>query len=579
MFYNNRKRQKTLILKLLRYFISSFKTIVLPSHLKRGKKILFLTALQSLADVIGLAAIVPVLMLAIDGDFLAKSAKLRYIYAQFNFRSEGQFLLFLIGLMFCFFVFKNWFAIWLQNYIKKVGSTIVAHATRIKYHHFINKEYHEIIHKGTPDFINVVMNIPYHYVTGMVLPFINLFSEILVVALFSFFAFYNPSVFLILIIVLGPAVYLINKATKSKIVNLGIVSGKLREDALNELNLGLSGITEIKMNRVGGFFIERFVQKQFAYAKNEMRSLTFQGIPSRLLEIIALIAVIILVIYGFFFCKNPSEVRILGALFVISIFRLIPAINRILVSLMHLKIYKYTADELLVSAEYNAKHSGKVIFEKTISFKTINYCYENADFPVIKDLNLELSKGDFIGITGESGAGKSTLMKILLQLLKQQSGKILVDGSEISKNNELTWQRMIGYVGQTPYILNGSIIENIALGEVENIDTKEVKNSLIACGLASFSEDLNYLVGENGIKLSEGQKQRLALARVVYKKSKILILDEATSALDDETENLIGKTLQELAKNSITIIIIAHRKNILGFCNQVYQLKEGKLTK
>lgn len=566
-------------MRLLLYFIKSFKVITLKIHQKKAIKVLILSAIQSVADVIGLATIVPVLMLAIDGDFLEKSAKLRSVYRFSGIDSEDAFFISLILLMLLFFVIKNIYAIWLQSYIKKNAATIVAHTTRLKYRHFIQKEYQEIVSKGTPDFINLVMNIPYHYATGMILPFVNLCSEFLIIILFSFFAFYNPLVFIILTIILAPAVYLINKGIKSKIVDLGIISGQLREDTLNELNLGLNGITEIKINRVAPYFIERFVKKQYAYAKNEMRSLTMQNVPFRVLEIVALIAVIILVVYGYFFSENPSEVRILGALFVISIFRLIPAINRIMVSLMHIKIYKYTADELLKSAEYNSTHSSPIEFNNEIALKNISYTYSGSDYPIVNNISLTIKKGEIMGITGNSGEGKSTLIKILLQLIKQNEGIITVDGLKVSEQNELTWQQLIGYVGQTPYILNGTIKENVALGEEDESDERAIIESLKQCGLEKYAnkEGLEYAVGENGIKLSEGQKQRLAMARVVYKKSEILILDEATSALDETMETTIGKTLTNLAKNSISIIIIAHRKNILTFCDKVYVLKEGNL--
>ena len=271
---------------------------------------------------------------------------------------------------------------------------MVAKSTQLKYKQFVNKDYHEIITKGTPDFVNLVMNVPYHYATGMLLPFVNLFSEVVVIILFAFFIIYNPMVFLIVLIILAPAVYLINKSIKSRIVNIGVVSGELREEALEELNLGISGITEIKLNKVSGYFIANFVKKQYAYARNEMKSLTVQAVPSRILEIIALLGVIILVIYGYFFSTNPSEVRVLGALFVISIFRLIPAINRVLVSLMHIKIYKYTADELLKSATHVEQHSSPITFNDLIEISNLSYTYPGSDFELFKQVNLSIGKAN-----------------------------------------------------------------------------------------------------------------------------------------------------------------------------------------
>lgn len=567
-------------MKLLKYLLYSFHKIALPKHKRRAKKGLVLACIQSIADVIGLAAIVPVLMLALDGNFLEKSSKLRYIYSLFPFQSESQFLIILIVVVFLFFVVKNTYAIWVQVYVKRNASDIVAHATEIKYNQFINKEYHEIISKGTPDFVNIVMNVPYHYVTGMLLPFLNLFSEVIIILLFSLFVLYNPVVFSIVILVLAPAIFIINKSVKSKIVNLGIVSGNLREKTLEELNLGLNGITEIKLNKVSSFFISKFVKRQFEYAKNELKSLTIQSIPSRLLEIIALIGVIILVIYGYFFSTNPSEVRVLGALFVISIFRLIPAINRVLVSLMHIKIYKYTADELLKSITYVNQHSEKILFNDHITIEHIAYTFPDSDFPLLKDINLTLKKGEITGLTGPSGSGKSTLVKILLRLLKETNGNIKVDNSLLTEKNELYWQQLIGYVGQQPYLLKGTIAENVALAESETANTDQIIDALKLAGLDDFAnaKGLAYQVGEGGIKISEGQKQRVALARVIFKGNNIIVLDESTSALDDESEIKVIKTLKELANNNFCILIIAHRKSILSACNIVYSIKNGKVN-
>lgn len=567
-------------MKLLRELIASFVILASPKQKKLAVWGLVLHAIQSIADVFGLAAIVPVLMLAIDGDFLAKSSKLRYVFHLFSFQSEAQFLIVLITLVFLFFVLKNLFAIWVQQFTKANAAQIVSRATRIKYTHFIQREYSDIIQKGSPDFINLVMNIPYHYVTGMLLPFMNLFSEVLIVILFSVFILYNPVVFLIIIIILGPSIYLINRSIKSRIVNLGRVSGDLREEVLEELNIGLDGITEIKLNKVSNYFIERFVNKQYKYAQNEMKSLIMQSIPSRMLEILALIGVIVLVIYGFFISENPSEIRVLGALFVISIFRLIPAINRILVALMHIKIYKYTAEELVKSAEVYKNNNHPILFKKEIQLNDISFRHKDSKESLLKNVSMSIPKGELVGITGKSGSGKSTLIKIILTLLKAESGKILVDSKEINKSNELSWQQMIGYVGQVPYILKGNIRENVALAKPESKDS-DILEALNLAGLHEFatSSDLDYQVGEKGVKLSEGQKQRLALARVIFKKQSIIILDETTSALDEKTEGKVMNTLQELAKKQFTIIIIAHRNSVLNACSTNYKLEAGNLNK
>jgi ABC-type bacteriocin/lantibiotic exporter with double-glycine peptidase domain len=244
---------------------------------------------------------------------------------------------------------------------------------------------------------------------------------------------------------------------------------------------------------------------------------------------------------------------------------------------MHIKIYKYTADELLKSATHVEQHSSPITFNDLIEISNLSYTYPGSDFELFKQVNLSIRKGELIGLTGASGSGKSTLVKILLRLYKADSGKIIVDGEEISDRNELSWQQLIGYVGQQPYILKGTIAENVALAEVDDLNEGKIIESLTLAGLHDFANQnmLSYNVGEGGIKISEGQKQRLAIARVIYKGNKIIILDESTSALDEETERKVLETLKELANNTFSILIIAHRKSILEACNRVYQLENG----
>ena len=171
--------------------------------------------------------------------------------------------------------------------------------------------------------------------------------------------------------------------------------------------------------------------------------------------------------------------------------------------------------------------------EVAVRCANVHKRFEEGDLSVsvLRDVSLEVKSGARIAIIGTSGSGKSTLVKILLRLYKADSGKIMVDGEEISDRNELSWQQLIGYVGQQPYILKGTIAENVALAEVDDLNEGKIIESLTLAGLHDFANQnmLSYNVGEGGIKISEGQKQRLAIARVIYKGNKIIILDKDKS--------------------------------------------------
>ena len=185
----------------------------------------------------------------------------------------------------------------------------------------------------------------------------------------------------------------------------------------------------------------------------------------------------------------------------------------------------------------------KINFEKSIELNNISFAYRNSKIPVLENINIKIYKGESIGIIGESGSGKSSLVDVFSGLLLPQKGKVLVDGITLTKKNLSTWSNLIGYVSQRTNLFDDTIIANVAFADA-NPDIDRVKEALLGSQLLKFVESLpkglNSKIGENGINFSGGQIQRLAIARALYKKPKILILDEATSSLDNKTEvNLI----------------------------------------
>ena len=190
---------------------------------------------------------------------------------------------------------------------------------------------------------------------------------------------------------------------------------------------------------------------------------------------------------------------------------------------------------------------------------------------------MDINKGDCIGLIGDSGSGKSTLIDIICGLRLPEQGKIQVDKVDINQN--LTnWQKLIGYVPQSIFIIDDSIKKNIAFGlEDEFIDEKMVLDSIEKSGLKEFFKTKNYdldtNIGEKGSKLSGGQIQRIGIARALYCQTPILIFDESTSSLDTETEKKILSTLEQFKKLNKTIILVSHRINTLYMCNKIIKIK------
>jgi len=264
---------------------------------------------------------------------------------------------------------------------------------------------------------------------------------------------------------------------------------------------------------------------------------------------------------------------------------MLPAAQHIYRSLAQLKFSQQVLNVLYPEFKIDTKDSDlanaetdhHLLFSKSIKLENISFSYKT-NREVIKNFSIEIEKNTSTGIVGKSGSGKSTLMDIMLGLLKPQKGRILIDDVEIELENCKAWKEMIGYVPQSIYLADKTIIENIAFGVPSHeINVEQVIHAAKQAQIHDFiSQELTQgyyeIIGERGIKLSGGQRQRIGIARALYKKPQILFMDEATSALDDETEHLITQSIAKL-NGKITMVIIAHRLNTIAHVDKKIELK------
>ena len=217
-----------------------------------------------------------------------------------------------------------------------------------------------------------------------------------------------------------------------------------------------------------------------------------------------------------------------------------------------------------------------------LSIKNMNFSYETSQKNILENLNIEIEKGEFIGIAGPSGCGKSSLIKVLTKL-EQGSGDIWIAGKNINQMTRKDIAEEIALVPQNPFLISASIKENICYGLNKKVTNKEIKEAAQKAFIDDFIESLpekyDTMVAEGGRNLSGGQKQRIALARIFLRKPSILILDEATSALDNTTEKYIQKAIETLQKeNHITILSIAHRLSTLKNCDRIFVFDKGHIV-
>ena len=233
--------------------------------------------------------------------------------------------------------------------------------------------------------------------------------------------------------------------------------------------------------------------------------------------------------------------------------------------------------------EENETHSldGKKIDPQVrghIKFENVSFCYET-DSPIINNVSLEAQPGETIALVGTTGAGKSTLVNLLTRFYEYNSGEITIDGQAINELNKPSLRDSIGYVTQEPFLFNGSVRDNLLLAkpaasEQDMWNALEAANATIF--VKAYQEQLDTQIGERGVKLSGGEKQRLSIARALLSNPPILILDEATASVDSTTEKLIQEALDNLLKKR-TAFVIAHRLSTIKSADQIHVLEKGSI--
>lgn len=361
------------------------------------------------------------------------------------------------------------------------------------------------------------------------------------------------------------------------------VSAKSNEKILENIN----NLKEIKMLSAENYFYNDYANTQKSFSTVLFENNFYGAMPPYIIEILIVLSLFIMAgIISLQNIESSGWMVASYAIIVAAIFRIAPALNRVQSSFNIINTSRAFVKTLILEYEssnldYIEQTSDfRAEFKDKIKLNNINFSYRK--LLVIKDLNLEIKKGEFIGIIGPSGAGKSTLADIIMGLLPPDNGEIIVDDVEFNRENYSALRKLIGYVPQQINIMDGTFKRNVALGiEDDKIDEakviKALKQAQIYDFVNGFENGINakVIVGANG--LSQGQKQRLAIARALYRDSEILIFDEATSSLDVETEHEITQMLNDIKKEK-TIIAIAHRLSTLKSCDKLIYMKNGEIV-
>tara|TARA_Y100000589_G_C27199303_1_gene648692 strand:- start:4056 stop:5798 length:1743 start_codon:yes stop_codon:yes gene_type:complete len=402
----------------------------------------------------------------------------------------------------------------------------------------------------------------------------------------------NLSSKLTILIVLSLSILyiIIGIITSNKVNIYGRYELKSTKQFLQIIQESFGAIKDIILSRKHDFFIKKYKEASYISRKYQGLSGFITTFPRYLFEGIGLI---VLGLVGYIVSINlGSNIIPLIGTFALGAQKLLPSMQTVYRSWQLLYFYDEGLKKVLRLIKLKYKdiqvNSSKIIeFNKQISVKNLFYKYHNSESFALENINIDIKKGENIGIIGITGSGKTTFINLLMGLLKPSMGEILIDGVNIFEPQNLnylySWRKKINHVPQKIYLTNSTLINNVALGipnskiNLNKVDFS-IKKSCLEELVKQRKDNIYLAVGEDGMKLSGGQKQRIGIARAIYNDLDILILDESTNALDKDTEREIIKNIYNLP-NKKTTITISHSKESLSECDKIIEFRKGKIYK
>jgi len=546
--------------------------------------IIFLIFFSSILEFLSIGIIIPIIFYFANPTTENTIILNNSFLISFNLEFEKQYFLkylLLIILIFFFirFLFLNYLSFKIHTFIGSCNQLIKENLLKV----YITKNYSWHTNNNKTTFIHLLNQDVDNFCLNSLFGFIFIVSELFLFSgIIAFLLFYNSKTFFFLLIlsfIFFPTLYFFTK-------KISFTLGKKVMDRSNEIlidiNEGLAGIKEIILYGWGEKIKISFKDKISKLIKDMALFNSLQEVSRYTLEFSALIIFVLFVFFLDFESDNLTSIITIG-LFATAIFRIMPLLNRISTYSQRLRFGLAAGDKILKFYRDNTNiiiKKKQIDFQNDISLENIDFKFDKSNKNLLNNINIKIQKNELIGIIGDNGSGKTTLTNIIMGLLDPTKGSILVDNVDIIKNN-LSISDIIGFVPQNFFNFDSTLINNIVLYE-KKVNLKNLKfalkNSLLLKSIFEKKLSLKTNLGNNSLKISGGQLQRVNIARALYRNPKLLILDEPTSSIDNENKELFEKILIDL-KQKMSVVIITHNLKTKDIFDKIYKVENDHVDR
>ena len=527
---------------------------------------LLLSVLISLLEIVSITLIVPLIQIGLGSLEMEKISQNNLINYFLNNKNKNEIFTYILFL----FVFLYIFKIFLYTYCKYFTYKILSELDYLISSYVLTKYLHASLSNINKQNISkYIRNITIEVknLVSFTSSLCNLILEsiIFIFIIIFLFLYFGIHIFIYALILILP-ILLVYNYQKKTFENLSIERQKTQKNILQLINDFFSSIEEIKIYKLENKIINKFNLSNQSLVNVIKNKSFYMELPRQLIEIIIIIS------FGtyflFFYFSNQSPSYLIQNLSVLAIvgFRLMPSLNRIITSFQNLNYL--AASVITIYNDYNSHNfsntdnNKRINFEKSFEISKICFSY-SVDKKLIQNFNFKINKNDKIIMSGVSGIGKSTILKIITGLIQPTSGRFIIDSKDIDQINKTNLK--FGYVSQKSFLFDDTILNNIIFFR-KNYSKSKLQNILkiTLCNefIDKLPDGINTKIGEDGILLSGGQIQRIAIARSLVDNPSILILDESTNSLDEEKEESIIKNLINL---NVTLIFVSHKKKLFRY--------------